>query len=264
MGGFEVVDQRYRSLYERVRAVLEPDARVISVGLSGSLATGTADRWSDLDVEIVAHPEQHGSLLSDWPKWLAAITPTVFARTPIAPFIVNSVTADGLTLDLAIWSGKAFEMPASQHFTVGQLSGARFDTIGPALEYAVAEQLRGLSGPFISLLQREEHVRHLAGVPHLIGLLTTVFLAETDRPQPGKHWNSTLTAEQRETIAKLPAVRAARDEITAFGLGVAQLIVERARPLYPRFNLAWPTDLATVVASRLRSELGIETAEWLY
>lgn len=57
---------------------------------------------------------------------------------------------------------------------------------------------------------------------------------------------------------------AARDEITAFGLGVAELIVERARPLYPRFNLAWPTALASVAASRLRSELGIETAHWLY
>ena len=36
-----------------------------------------------------------------------------------------------------------------------------------------------MNGPFISLLEREEHLRHLTGVPHLLGLLTTVFLAET-------------------------------------------------------------------------------------
>jgi predicted nucleotidyltransferase len=264
MGNFDVVDQRYRALYDRARAVLLSDDRVISVGLSGSLAEGTADRWSDLDIAVVVDPEHHASQLADWPTWLAEITPTVFARTPIAPFIVNVVTDEGLTVDIGIWSGKAFEPLASTHYTVGLLSGVKFDNVGAALEYAVAEQLRGLAGPFISLVGREEHVRHLAGVPHLLGLLTTVFLAETERPQPGKQWNDTLTDEQRSTIANLPAVRATHDDIVAFGLGVAQLIVERARPLFPRYDLAWPSALAAVAAERLRSELELETGDWLY
>jgi hypothetical protein len=264
MGGFEVVDPRYRALYDRSLEVLGSDPRVVSISCSGSVGAGTADQWSDLDISIIASPEHHASLLTDWPEWLAAITPTVFARTPIAPFIINSVTADGLTLDLSIWSGTAFEAPASTQYVVGQLSSARFDTVGAALEYAVAEQLRGLAGPFISLVQREEHLRHLAGVPHLIGLLTTVFLAETERAQPGKHWNKAFTEEQRNAVANLPAVRATRDDIMAFGLGVAELMVTRARPLYPRFDLLWPSELATVVARRLRTELGIDTNAWLY
>jgi hypothetical protein len=264
MAGFDVIDERYLALYERVGVVLGADPRVERVGLSGSVGKGTADQWSDLDVEVIAHAEHHASLLADWPEWLALITPTVFARTPIAPFIINTVTDEGLTLDVSVWAGKAFEFPPASQYVVGQLSGVRFDDVGAALEYTVAEQLRGLAGPFISLVQRNEHARHLTGVGHLIGLLTTVFLAETERPQPGKHWNSTFTEEQQEALASLPGVRARREDIIAFGLGVARLLIERARPLYVRFDLKWPAGLAAVAALRLRTELGIETHDWLY
>ena len=129
---------------------------------------------------------------------MAAITPTVFARTPIAPFVINTITDDGLTFDVSVWAGDAPAWPTPPvRYSVGLLSGSPFDELGDALEYAVVEQLRGMAGPFISLLQREEHLRHLTGVPHLLGLLTTVFLAETGSVPPGKHWNGTYTEEQR-------------------------------------------------------------------
>ncbi len=264
MGHFEVADPKYEALYARTLDVLRADSRVHEVRLSGSLADGSADRWSDLDVAIIAHPDHHASFLADWPVWLRSITPTVFARTPLAPFIINAVTSDGLTFDLAVWSGAAFEPPPSSQYVVGALSSVRFDNVGDALEYAVAEQLRGLAGPFVSLVQRGEHVRHMTGVPHLLGLLTTVFLAESGQPQPGKRWNHALTPEQREAIANLPAVRATREDVMAFGLATAELVVRRARPMFDRFGLAWPHELAAVAADRLRAELGLETTAWLY
>jgi hypothetical protein len=75
-------------------------------------------------------------------------------------------------------------------YAVGMTSRTRFDDIRDALEYAVAEQLRCLAGPFISLIQRGEHLRHLSGIPHVLGLLMTVFLAETGLAPPTvKLWN---------------------------------------------------------------------------
>jgi hypothetical protein len=262
-GGLDVVDPRYRQLYERALSVLNRDPRVRSVELAGSIAAGTADKWSDLDLHVVTLPEHHDAFIANWPSWLAAITPTVFARTPIAPFIINTVTADGLTLDIAVYAGAEPEPVTRPAYMVGSLSRRGFDTVGDALEYAVAEQLRGLAGPFISLIEREEHIRHLAGVPHLLGLLTTVFLAETGAAPPGKHWNRAFTEEQRAAVAALPPVRAAREDIIAFGLGLANLLVTRARPLYPRFDLTWPSDLASVAASRLHDCLGVDTQGWL-
>jgi predicted nucleotidyltransferase len=102
-GGLEVVDQRYVELYRRTQQVLGVDPRVKAVELPGSLARGTADRWSDLDLKIITTPEGYDSFLSDWKIWVARITPTVFARRPIAPFIINTLTPEGLTLDMAVF-----------------------------------------------------------------------------------------------------------------------------------------------------------------
>ncbi|SDT39213.1 nucleotidyltransferase domain-containing protein [Microlunatus soli] len=262
MGGIDVIDPRYTAVFARAQQVLGDDHRVRSVGPGGSVGAGTADRWSDLDLAIATEPEHHQDFIADWPNWLRRITPTVFARTPIAPFIINTVTDQGLTLDVVVHSGEVpiYRPPAG--YAVG-FASSRYETVAAALEYAVAEQLRGLAGPFISLIQREEHLRHLTGVPHVIGLLTTVFLAETGEQQPGKTWNSTYTEEQRQLVAALPAARATREDMIAFGLAVARLIVERARPLFADHDLEWPADLAQVTAGRLRDQLGLDTTDWL-
>jgi len=266
VGGFEVVDDRYLDLFERAAAVLGRDERVVSVDAGGSIGDGSADRWSDLDLEVIARKDAHDEFLADWPAWLAEITPTVFARTPIAPFVINTITDEGLTLDIAVYAGERpqFGTVGPPMFAVGMLSRRQFAAIGDALEYAVAEMLRGLAGPFISLVQRDEHMRHLTGVPHLLGLLNTVFLAETGAPPPGKHWNRTFTAEQRAAVASLPAVRATREAIVAFGLGLAELLITRARPLYPRYGLAWPQELAAVTADRIGACLDVDVRSWLH
>jgi hypothetical protein len=232
--------------------------------LSGSVGKGTADRWSDLDLVVVAHADRFDEFLADWPQWLHRVTPTVFARTPIAPFVINSVTEQGLTLDLVVHKGEVIDFPMPAGYAVGLLGNVRFADIGPALEYAVNEQLRGISGPFISLVQREEHLRHLTGVPHLIALLTTVFLAENGGAPLGKHWNGSFTPEQLAVVAALPPVSATRDGVVDFGLALARLLITRARPLFPRYELAWPADFARVAADRVRDTLGIETSDWLY
>ena len=95
------------ALYDRAVEVLERrpagDGRC-EVG--GSIGPGTADAWSDLDLEVVTDAEHHDAFLADRDTWLAAITPTVFARTPIAPFVINTITDEGLTFDIAVWAGE--------------------------------------------------------------------------------------------------------------------------------------------------------------
>jgi hypothetical protein len=40
-------------------------------------------------------------------------------------------------------------------------------------------------------------------------------------------------------------------------------MIERARPLYPRYGLEWPADLAAVTAARVHEHLGLEVSAWL-
>ena len=103
----------------------------------------------------------------------------------------------------------------------------------------------------------------LRASPTVLGLLTTVFLAETGARPLGKHWNESFTAEQRAAVAALPPARATCDDIIAFGLGLAELVMTRARPLFPRYDLVWPTELAAVVAARLDDCLDVDVRAWL-
>jgi hypothetical protein len=193
---------------------------------------------------------------------LAAITPTVFARTPIAPSLINAVTNDGLAFDLAIHKGSVFEFPRPAGWIAGGLHHATLDA---ALDHAVAELLRGLCGPFVSLVQRDEHLRHVTlGLPHLLGLLTTVFLAELDAPMPAKLWSDVYTDEQLAAIAGLPPISMTRDAVVEFGLELAELTVTRGRSEFARRGLTWPTAFAATTARRLRESLDIDCADWLY
>ena len=103
VGGIEAVDPRYVALLaRRPRSPRRRRTRIDHIEVHGSIGDGAADQWSDLDVQVYVDPEELDNVLADWPTWLAEITPTVFARTPIAKFIINTITADGLTFDLAV------------------------------------------------------------------------------------------------------------------------------------------------------------------
>ena len=54
-------------------------------------------------------------------------------------------------------------------FAVGLLSGNRYNDYAPAVEYAVAETLRGVAGPFRTFLERGEHVAPHGGCAHMLG-----------------------------------------------------------------------------------------------
>ena len=265
MGGIEVVDPRYGALWAEAQRVLGSDPRVVDVRIGGSIAEGTADRWSDLDLVVRVDDATHNAFVGEWESWLAAITPTVFARRPIAPFIVNCVTSEGLTLDIAAYPASMGEPPGRPPgFTVGLLSRVAFDNHADAVLYAVEEQLRGLAGPFIGFLQRDLHVAHLTGVAHVVTLLTALFMAENDVAKPpGKQVDAFLTDEQRRVVASLPAVSATYDGMLAFGLALGEQIVTRGRPLLDRLDRPWPDALEAVAARRLREMLGVDVSGWL-
>lgn len=253
----EAVDPRYVDLLQRAHEVLDADPRVDHVEVHGSIGEGEADEWSDLDISVYAHPDDYDAVVAEWPEWLAQITPTVFARTPIAPFIVNTITDAGLTFDLAILKVGTPPYVVFPGFQVGMLSGRRYKDHASAVEYAVAETLRGLAGPFITFTQRGEHVGHMTGCAHILGLLTTVMLAETGSPPtPVKRLHTVLTDEQRTAIAALPPLRATGDDIAAFGLGVSSETLRRARPLFDKFGLTWPDELEAVARKRVTDLLG--------
>jgi predicted nucleotidyltransferase len=260
---FGAVDPRYRQLYARALDVFGADDRVARVEVSGSIADGTADEWSDLDLKVIVRDDAIGAFLDEWRDWMNKITPTVLLDRPIAPFIVNAVTDGGLTFDVSVWTESAPEWTPPPGFTVGFVSGRRFENHADAITYAVEERLRGLAGPGIRLAKRGDFVLHLATLGHTIGLLMEVLLAEVDAvPEDPRHPERYLTPEQRAVFTSLPPVTPTYDGLLNFEMALARETLTRARPLFDRFGLEWPTALEAVAARNVRDHLGLEF-DWL-
>lgn len=253
------MDPRYEAILERAHAVAANDPRIVRVEVHGSVATGTDDAWSDLDLKLIVRDEDHQAVVDNWREWLDAITPTVFADTPIAPFVVNSVTTDGLTFDLSIWPESLPDFPPPTGLQVGFLSGRRYDNYPDAVAYAVSESLRGMAGPLIKFLKRGQHIAHFMGTGHSISLLLAVLLAEQDAPIDGRRPADALSVAQRFVVTNLPSVQPDFHSLLTFELAVAKEIVTRSRKLLAAYGREWPTEFERVAAQNLRAHLGVTT-----
>src|SRR3954447_11757732 len=99
----DVLEPGYAELFEQVAKAGARDERVRAMWLSGSLARGTADRASDLDVLVAVNDDAHGAFAAGWREWLASITPTVIARPlPFLPGSFYSVTPQRMRLDVVV------------------------------------------------------------------------------------------------------------------------------------------------------------------
>jgi hypothetical protein len=54
------------------------------------------------------------------------------------------------------------------------------------------------------------------------------------------------------------------ESLDVVDLRYPELMITRARPLFVRDDLEWPSSLAQVAADRVRSQLHIETGDWLH
>jgi predicted nucleotidyltransferase len=260
--GLDAVDPRYAALYDRARDVFVADPRLLRVELHGSVATNTADQWSDLDLKVIVGDEDHKAVVEEWESFLDAITPTVFKARPIAPFVINTVTADGLTFDVSFWPESMPEFPLPTGLGVGLLSGQRFHDYPSAVTYAVQESLRGMSGPLPKFLHRGEHVAHFSGLGHSLSLLQAVLLAEQDAPINARKPATELSPSALAVIEALPAVTPTFDDLLAFELAIGEGVITIGRKLFADYGLTWPSAFEAVAARSLRDKLGV-TVDWL-
>lgn len=263
VGGREVIDPRYEHLYQRALEVFDADERIIEVQIHGSLATGTADEWSDLDLKVIVRDDDHAAVVAEWKSFIDAISPTVFAQRPIAPVVVNCVTFEGLTLDVSFFLDSFRDFPMPDGLGVGLLSGQRHHEYPSAVDYAVNEALRGISGPLPKFLNRGEHVAHFMGVGHTLSLLQAVLLAEADAPINSRKPANELSDEKRAVIDALPPVAPNYDALLAYELAIGQQVITRGRKLFADYGLDWPSAFEAVAAVNLREKLGV-TVDWLH
>jgi predicted nucleotidyltransferase len=261
----DVLEAGYAELFEQVAKAGARDERVRAMWLSGSLARGTADRASDLDVLVAVSDDAHDEFATGWQDWLASITPTVIARPlPFLPGSFFSVTPQRMRLDVVV--ERVSQLPASFFrertvvFDRDQLDAtvpAPAPAAGPD-QQRVAELVEEFfrdHGMFNVVVEREDWLLGLEAL-HVMRTLLYRLYVEANAPLPAsgvKRWSDKLTPEQRAVLEGLPTGSASRDELIAAIDTTGCTFVREARPICARLGVPWPDALEQATVDYLRA-----------
>ena len=116
-------DGPHRPFVESAHSVLSRDPRVKAVWVGGSLADGTADRWSDVDLRLVVADD-------DRPTFMAGLADTLHAIHPVLGWRARSALGDDLVV-------VTFEGPLRVDFLVTTPAGCarhRYEPIAPLFD----------------------------------------------------------------------------------------------------------------------------------
>jgi len=256
------------TLIQRVTDRLAADDRVRGAWLSGSLARGTADEFSDVDVWLVAAESDRESLIDDWPAICDAITPTVLNQQVGNLAIFNAITPTWQRFDVVF--GAPEEIPYRTRTTLKVL----FDKDGLDTRLQDGGQplapdpgrIRGLVTEFFRVLGllpvivgREEYVLGVSGAGLLRTMLIQLMLEDVAVEDRGGalHLSPLLPPERMGALTGLPPLSANRDSVIAVHLACAEAFLPLARRLAERTGMAWPTTLEEACRARLNRDLGV-------
>lgn len=260
----------YAGLFERAVEVLAADLRVRALWVSGSLARGDADAYSDLDLLVAVGDAEFDAFASSWRVWLAEITPTVLARE--IPFLRGSfysLTPACERLDVVLERASTTRTSGfSARSVVFDRDGLDAQVPRPArtpgpdrakIEVSIEEPLRYLA-LMPSVLGRGELLLAQEGYGHLRRRIAELFF-EANAPLPttgAKHFRDKLRPEQYALLESLTWPAATREALIAAHLEAGRALLAHGRPIASKLGVAWPEALECAVREHLRRTLSIE------
>jgi len=262
------------ALVERAATRLRADERVRALWLTGSLAAGTGDEESDVDLRAALRASDFAAIADTWGPLIDVLGPVVWKRRWPAPpdeVITSALTRDYERFDV-IFQSAVDPRPRA-------LGAARLlfdkDGIAPALvapdSSAASRPLAGLAfvveefirmlGMLSIVVHRDDPAIGLEGQLGCHSLLIALLLLENgvDRNAMGKRRVATLLSEeQRALLAALPPIAPDVASIAAGRLAYARVFLPRARRLLEANGLAYPDTLEEATRRHLRASLGLE------
>jgi hypothetical protein len=257
---------------EQAAGTLLQDECIRILWLTGSLATGTADVQSDVDLRAAVGVEDFATVSNWWPDVLDELAPTVWKHRFLGPpdeAILSAITTDYLRFDLVIQS--------IQDRRPRSLEAAKvlFDKDNQAQEFVLTlasphdpyAQLPSLAEDFIRLLgmlpivvEREDVPIGMEGQLALHSMLISLLLLENgiDRTVRGKrHVATHLDNEQRALLARVPSLAPTMESIIEGRIAYGRLFLPRARRLMEIHGQSYPAAFEAATTQHLWETLGL-------
>jgi hypothetical protein len=253
-------------LIDLVVRTLEPEGRITSLWLSGSLGKDQGDAFSDVDFLVALTGGTGFEIVEEYARGLSSILAVVHARVLFGR-VVTALTSSLDRFDL--FFVREDELAAVDPANVRPLfvrgparphgsSGAHREP--SKLEANIGEFLRVLALTPV-VIGREEYLLGVDGAMLLRRMAIETMLEENGVTQSMRggvlKLNRFLTAEQRAELEAVPPLAATRASVLAANGALARIFFPRARALAAARGVDWPHDFERAVRSVLARELGL-------
>jgi len=257
---------------EQAAVILRKDERVRILWLTGSLAKGTADAQSDVDLRAAVRVEDFATIGQWWQDLLDQVAPTVWKhRWPGPPdeAILGAITTDYLRFDVVIQSmhdTRPRMLEAAQLIFDKDDQAKHFllTVSSPHDPYAhlslLVEEFIRLLGMLPIVTEREDVPIGMEGQLALHSMLMSLLLLENgiDRISTGKrHVAAHLNDEQRAILAQVPSLSPTMASIIEGRVAYGRLFLPRARRLMERRGQAYPEAFEAATIQHLQETLGL-------
>lgn len=257
---------------EQAALTLRKDERIRLLWLTGSLAAGTADTQSDVDLRVAVR-EKDFAMIGDWWQQLCdEVAATIWKRRwpgPPNEAILGAITQDYERFDIVVQSvtdtkPRTFEAVQlifdkdgiAEHFL---LTAASPRDPFARLPFIVEEFIR-LLGMLPIVVERDDVPIGMEGQLVLHSLLISLLLLENgiDRDTTGKrHVARFLTDEQRAALAQLPPLAPTMQSLIEGRVAYGRLFLLRARQLMEAHGQVYPEAFETATRRHLWEILGL-------
>ena len=265
-------------LIDRARAVLSSDERVLAAYLVGGFAVGTADAWSDVDLQVIVADEATDDLKTSWPTLVGQMAETAHIR----PFGFGiggiCITPEWLHFDVVFHPVSSIDARNIQGMVplldkAGLLPAhpvpRPFRQGDPFFPEAAVDMFLYMLGNMVTVVGRNDPVPATNGVIMvrdiaLVGLLLAERGWATTRehtvgnPFPfTKRLRSYLTDEQNMLLASLPPLEPTVDSAIGGYLAMARIFLPRGRRLAAQTDQPWPEAYERASVSYFERSLGV-------
>lgn len=261
------VPTRLASTAEQIENAAATDTHVLAAWLEGSLATGTGDDWSDLDVHLLIDDLTQFDPMA----WIANFTPAILAdEIPGLPGAFIFVTPGWVHIDVIVhthtdaWDR---DVPRRALWDPHQLVPVGPATLASAPRATVffpdsqAKAFLYFMGTVVGAVRRGDWLAaSLTAVTMRDELLLSLMLAENGvAARLGrKHLDRLLTTEQLTTLGAIPPIGLGDTGLVSALTEIATLYIARGRRLAEQRGTEWPTAFCDATVRLWADELGIE------
>ncbi len=245
----------------------DSDTRVLAAWLEGSLAKGTADKYSDMDIHLLVAPENKGAFQQELESWISDIQPLVLFRETFPGQMITGITEAGLRLDVWLHSGTTISRDRAAvrvlYADEGsiQFKEARGDSKPKEVASALARHFNEfwrLIAILPTVLGREEHIAGFMGTAFVGMALTEVLIigGGKQRDRGVKNVNDFLQPELREEIeTALSKVGLGREPLAKAHLRLAAMMQRYGPGIAAQHGLTYPFALEKAVIGYIAREL---------